>query len=294
MASAAASPPAHTPSPATRTITTDAPIKPTLVPTTPPPATGLSGSPAWIAMRTTTEGLATIRDFTGQGGRIEETHDGGMHWSPVWDGPVSLTWIGYTPSGKAIATGRFASDKPALVRRSGAQTWTMSVADVPIRALDWVTMRLVFTTDSVGFAVPDPVQYNFSSLHGILRTDDGGARWRIIPLPADATPSGGLDFIDQQHGFLTAWDAAGSAVWQTSDGGLSWTVLPSSRANAPLNAVSFVDARIGYAAGGNKPKYETPPWARSCHARRRHDMDDGQRREWTTSQCRPDRSTPFR
>jgi photosystem II stability/assembly factor-like uncharacterized protein len=98
----------------------------------------------------------------------------------------------------------------------------------------------------------------------ILRTEDGGRSWRLVPqsgLPAALPGEGG--FAASGTCLVTrpgggAWVAAGNAptarVFRTEDYGLTWSATEAPVAAgeaAGLTSISMADERMGTAFGGN-------------------------------------------
>lgn len=119
-----------------------------------------------------------------------------------------------------------------------------------------------FLSPSVGFVacemadVPGGDRLSSSTLR-LLRTDDGGTSWNL--LPSNGLPPGGfetlitsMDFADQLSGWL-AIDLPGpyAAIYATQDGGTTWTLQlqRSDSQEYTINDVQFVDPFQGWAAG---------------------------------------------
>ena len=78
----------------------------------------------------------------------------------------------------------------------------------------------------------------------ILRTDDGGASWKIVAQPSKY-PLTAVAFADAQTGWAVGKHGT---ILRTVDGGATWTAQVSG-VTRPLWAVTFADARHGWAAG---------------------------------------------
>ena len=87
----------------------------------------------------------------------------------------------------------------------------------------------------------------------LLRTDDGGQNWLVVPTSVDCRLDS-ISFVDDRHGWAVGgFEAAGSerrigVVVATEDGGRTWHRLPNT--GVPwLHRVRFADRRNGFALG---------------------------------------------
>ncbi len=89
-----------------------------------------------------------------------------------------------------------------------------------------------FIDDREGWAmvprigVPPPVNGQCGSPTNLSHTNDGGTTWQEIittGMPAPGPCKNSIRFADAQHGFISAYDPAGSPlVYRGADGGRSW------------------------------------------------------------------------
>jgi photosystem II stability/assembly factor-like uncharacterized protein len=130
-----------------------------------------------------------------------------------------------------------------VVWQSAAEGWVV-VGDRPTRR------SILYHTTDAGrhwdrqFATVGPISLHFfDARHGVLqelpqppaeisavlRTDDGGAHWSPIPLPADSGYKPGTPFfVDPEHGWVLAPESRGPFVqdvvlYATANAGADWT-----------------------------------------------------------------------
>src|SRR5213593_2438565 len=74
-------------------------------------------------------------------------------------------------------------------------------------------------------AVSGRIAWASGSGSTVLRTDDGGATWKKITVPADALDFRDIDAIDEQTAYvLSIGNGAASRIYKTVDGGTNWTL----------------------------------------------------------------------
>ncbi|MEO6688906.1 MAG: hypothetical protein ABIS07_09020, partial [Dokdonella sp.] len=131
--------------------------------------------------------------------------------------------------------------------------------DITPQPADVADIDAVFFVDSregwTAITREDPAATEARTPSSIAHTRDGGARWSIELLPADALADAvpvALDFVDVRHGWLMARAHSSSnfqrgRLLRTDDAGRSWHVLPAP----PIVAQPvFVSAQTGWLAGG--------------------------------------------
>ncbi|HEY4180348.1 MAG TPA: hypothetical protein VGM90_26075 [Kofleriaceae bacterium] len=121
-------------------------------------------------------------------GLILKTLDSGRTWKTVYEStrPYELMWKGSCPT----RTTCYAT----------LQNYSGQVADDPALA-----------------SQVSPQRY-------VVKTEDGGATWRELPLINDvAVMEFGIGFVDEQHG----WVGAVPSGFETVDGGAHWTAVPT-------------------------------------------------------------------
>ena len=186
--------------------------------------------------------------FYGNGlGRIFRTTDGGASWTKILDQPGTF-WraIGFLDEHRGFA-GNIGpdyypgvTDDTMLYRTDdGGATWApvalpdangaRGVCAIDILAVDAVNAghRLHKEIVHVGGRVGGPAS--------LFASDDGGATWRRLPLPAEVAMILDVKFVDPSTGFVFAGtdpDVVQShgLIAKTTDGGRTWkTVYESTR-----------------------------------------------------------------
>lgn len=82
-----------------------------------------------------------------------------------------------------------------------------------------------------------------------LRTTDGGANWKQMPLPKGLSPVtvfSSIAFSSKRNGCITF----GDSILHTSDGGVSWS-RASVSSPATISKIVWPSALVGYATGGS-------------------------------------------
>jgi len=98
----------------------------------------------------------------------------------------------------------------------------------------------------------------------ILLSDDHGATWRQVPVPANAALTG-VSFIDAKQGWAVGHDAV---ILHTTDGGESWTPQHADpELEQPLMDVLFTDASHGVAVGAYGLYLETSDGGENWNSR---------------------------
>jgi photosystem II stability/assembly factor-like uncharacterized protein len=87
----------------------------------------------------------------------------------------------------------------------------------------------------------------------LLRSDDGGATWRLLTVPPAARWFQATDLIDASHAVLAPGGPPGQVrgpigeLWFTADGGQTWTAVRQGAALSPDATISFADPIAGFA-----------------------------------------------
>lgn len=160
---------------------------------------------------------------------LRHSADGGRTWTEVAPG----TFAGYQDlycrgPQRWILCGGYGTWRS----RDGGTTWTRQ--NIPLQGY-----RIAIPADA-------PNEQGEASIYllgiwqkqrRLLRSDDDGQTWRVLPLPAAAQTEGGhrdrLYFADSQCGWL---GGNGNQLWQTRDGGETWEArtLPTDQGVAAL------------------------------------------------------------
>jgi photosystem II stability/assembly factor-like uncharacterized protein len=100
----------------------------------------------------------------------------------------------------------------------------------------------------------------------LLRSDDGGASWRRLPVNDRQRNANleGIGFIDRQRGWVGGWgdqDFQGGFTSATSDGGANWD--NANEVGLRLNRFRFIGnpPRVAYASGDTVYKFTDEPVA---------------------------------
>ena len=186
-------------------------------------------------------------------GEIVANTDGGRAWTVQYrkahtaltdvacSGPRHAWVVGFTSGGHPLILGTI----------DGGLTWTTQHAPLDHVALAGVT----FTDVRHGWAVGRGSAVTGADLVYVLKTDDGGACWRVVYQGAN-TGLGAIAATDARHGPIvgssshldTPGEYAAAAIMATSDGGVHWTTQLDGRYEGLLS-VAFADPLHGWAVG---------------------------------------------
>ena len=191
-------------------------------------------------------------------GAVYRTHDGGRSWQDVTPpGAAGLQFRDVELTGKrtavVLAIGEGEASRVYRTTDDGrtwSETFRNTVAAAFYDCLDF------YPGGRTGLVMGDPVDGKFQ----ILRTDDGGASWRLLPSAGmpDATGEAGFaasgDCLVVHDG--TAYFGTGgerSRIFSSTDQGRTWTAtdstIPPGEA-AGVFGLAF-DRRHGVAVGGD-------------------------------------------
>lgn len=217
-----------------------------------------------IALATQQAGFA-IENESSTGGTLYRSDDGGRHWNELLhDGRGPFTQVQFQDAQHGFVKGWVHSGPemaPALyVTRDGGQQWTDMNPTLPPGIWGIWNGATTFPTPAVGYSVDrfgieggvgDPAQRLLQVV--ILATADGGHTWEDHPLPDGYRATGGISFVDAQHGLITALGPTGYSILRTADGGVHWQVAYTTEGKpvgAPLYDIQMISATDGVAAGG--------------------------------------------
>jgi photosystem II stability/assembly factor-like uncharacterized protein len=231
-----------------------------------------ANQPAWRTL--TTDAYPKKRDdiqfvnrmtgFYGTGkGTLYRTTDGGQIWSRIWNHPGTfIRAVGFIDArrgfignlGPGIAD---VTDPSALYRTiDGGESWEpvdLGPAALPgVCVIDIVHARAIHEGD-----VRDRIVIHAAGRANgpakLVRSEDGGATWRLIDLSDRAGMILDVKFMDPDIGYVfaaTSSDLARSnaLILRTGDGGRSWReVYRSARSNEIIWKSAFPDQRTAYA-----------------------------------------------
>ena len=100
-------------------------------------------------------------------------------------------------------------------------------------------------------AVSDRVAWASGADSAVLRTIDGGATWKKLPVTADALDFRDIDAIDDRTAFvLSIGNGPASRIYKTTDGGATWMLqFKNDDPKAFYDAMSFWDPNHGIVIG---------------------------------------------
>lgn len=195
---------------------------------------------------------------SGGAGSVHRTSDGGRTWVDVTPpGVEGLQFRDVEVTGRrsavALTIGEGALSRVFRTTDDG-RTWTETFRnDEPAAFYNCVDF---YPGGKVGLAVSDPVDGRFR----IIRTDDGGASWRVLPSAGMPDSAGEANFAASgdcllTHGRDASFGTGGerSRVFTSRDRGLTWTAtdsaIPAGEA-AGVFGLAFRGAH-GVAVGGD-------------------------------------------
>ena len=194
---------------------------------------------------------------------IISTSDGGQSWKVILD-PFQDGGIQSCPKHAMLyadtQTGWLTQDcigpqaPPALFKTTdGGTTWQPIEMPAPVAGYFdnnscGMHAGFLFSATSAIFSMQCLDNDTFKIEHDFLySTTDGGGSWKAHALPSDFKildlPSGGLYFIDADHGM-----ALGRGIYRTADGGKTWSVAKQVNWDGQF---SFLDLNLGWAVATN-------------------------------------------
>ncbi len=191
-------------------------------------------------------------------GAVYRTHDGGRTWDDVTPpGAAGLQFRDVEVLGRrtvvVLAIGEGELSRVYRTTDDG-RTWTETFRNVdPAAFYDCVDF---YPDGRTGLVMGDPVDGKFQ----ILRTDDGGATWRLLPSDRMPDATGEFGFAASGDCLVvngrTAYFGTGgerSRVFSSRDGGRSWTATDSTiPAGEAAGVFGFAfDRSHGVAVGGD-------------------------------------------
>ena len=200
--------------------------------------------------------------YVNGGGNIYKTVDGGATWAKTFTKPGTFfRCIGFIDDRYGFA-GNIGTDyfpgvsdtTPLYKTTDGGATWLPATGVPVIKGLCAIHVQrtpfinrgeLAFkTTVWAGGRVGGPAS--------LLRSDDAGATWNAVALPANAQMVLDVYFRDKQNGFVCAGTDADvskshALILKTTDGGATWrTVYESMRPYELTWKGAFPSETIGY------------------------------------------------
>ncbi len=217
---------------------------------------------------------------------IYRTDDSGLRWNRVAETPPAPS---YGPSSSGLPAG---CDKVGIAF-SSTTGWLTLGCPVGYLVLvsksagsHWVRERLPLSSSACpdGCSISPPQFFGRTGFMtvdrgprtaGLLVTSDGGARWRLQPLPSGAGSYPQIQFFGQRAGVMvpvTRQATPGRVFYVTANGGRTWRAQPQGTRFTVLGTgTDFVSTRTGFAwvngadvtSGGPPDMYETSNSGRS-------------------------------
>ena len=202
--------------------------------------------------------------FYGTGkGRLFRSDDGGANWRLVWSRPGTfIRALGFVDArhgflgnlGAGLAD--ISDTVPLYETIDGGVTWVP--ARIGTDAVPGICSIDILHTRAIHEGAPGPRVYIHAAGRAngpakLLRSEDGGASWRLIDLSDRAGMILDVKFLDPNTGYVfaaTSGDLGQShaLILKTVDGGLTWRdVYRSARLNEIIWKASFPTPRTGYA-----------------------------------------------
>lgn len=267
---AAKAPPASIPAPTFRTSSGSTPPGEASPASAGPSASVPPPTPAMPPVDLTDATLATPQTgfAVDSGGSIYRSEDGGLHWDRLFRDPAAGLWqiqFQNARNGFAKGSARGANLHPVLyTTRDGGEHWNQIEPSLPSGLEEAWGGNTIFPTPGVGYTVTpfgveggggDPNQRKLQAV--LLASADGGRTWEARPLPDSYRATGGISFVDAEHGFITALGPKGYVILRTADGGGHWQKVYTSAgtstgtpAGTPLYTIQMTSDKDGVAAGG--------------------------------------------
>lgn len=127
------------------------------------------------------------------------------------------------------------------------------LAAAPSTAFRWESQTSGVTARLRGVsAVSDRVAWASGARGTVLRTDDGGAAWRMRPVPgAESLDFRDVDAINASTAYvLSIGSGDASRIYKTTDAGATWTLqFSNAEPKGFFDAMAFWDERHGLAMG---------------------------------------------
>jgi photosystem II stability/assembly factor-like uncharacterized protein len=201
-------------------------------------------------------------------GGVFKSTDGGVHWSPVFDGqPVSsIGFIAVAPSDPNVV---WVGTGEPNIRSNISLGWGIWKSTDAGRT--WAKMGLEHTGRIARIAVhprnPDVVlvsalghAYGPQKERGVFRTTDGGKTWEQVLFVDEHTGANDVEFdpTNPRIVYATTWQLVihtwgrtsggpGSGIWKSTDGGQTWRRLSGN--GLPAKPFGKVDVSVATPTG---------------------------------------------
>lgn len=168
--------------------------------------------------------------------RVYKSTNGGSTWKNILNQSFNTTSFFFVNP----AVGYINSHSKLYKTIDYGATWVDLNVNIEFQSVN----SIFFISIDTGYAATQG-----GSIGKVLKTNDGGLNWSIIPLPLNTTFST-VFFKDSFNGFLIGQLGA---ILKTNDGGQTWEIqneFPSSLTNSNLNNINFITNEIGFIVGG--------------------------------------------
>ena len=181
-------------------------------------------------------------------GIILRSSDAGAHWTQTFSaGGASFEGVAFADAARGWVVGSRGGSGEVLRSDDGGLTWTSQRAAVPLPetfTLHAVQALSLDTVVAVGGGVPLQGTPDAPSL--ILRTENAGALWTVVPVPTGGggdptrTRLRGVCITSGGTGLAVGSGASTRLVVRTTDHGSSWTDITTSAAGASASELFAV------------------------------------------------------
>jgi len=175
---------------------------------------------------------------------ILSTNDGGLTWDQQNFTGFRLYSVHFPDSTNGYAVGVSDNGSVMMKTSDGGITWTQSDIELTISL-----KSVYFLNENKGFAVG----WGHGDSKGILKTENGGASWEVLPYSEDVIYLCDIFFPDADTGYAVG---SGGKVFKTTDGGDTW-VGNGYGYCASLNSVFFLDGNKGWTVGSRGTVLQT-------------------------------------
>lgn len=155
--------------------------------------------------------------------KMYRTVDSGQSWStiklPVGHNAISMDFLNDSTGVIGTWDGTFGYHGGLLLTTDGGQTW----ADTAFLSENYTLMASV-RMDEGGVAYGSTAGYNPYYNHLLVRSDDMGGSWNLLPIPRSLPEFKLVSFdIQDGEGYLIEESEGNSYFYSTENAGVSWT-----------------------------------------------------------------------
>lgn len=192
-------------------------------------------------------------------GGVWKTTDGGIHWTPVFDGESAqsvgalavassnhnVVWAG---TGEPFIRSHISLGNGVYKSTDGGGTWTRMGLEESGRI---ARIAVDPTDEDVVFVAVEGTGYGPQAVRGVWRTTDGGSSWKKVLFVNDSTGADDvvIDPTNPRVVYAGTWQfvihtwgrvsgGAGSGIWKSTDGGDNWQRLTAGLPDYPFGKTS--------------------------------------------------------